>query len=71
MRLDNETSKPILKLFSNLGLHVELAPPYNHRILHAERHIRTWKNHFIATLATCDSCFPLDAWEILVPQNVH
>ena len=29
---------------------------------------RTWKNHFIATLATCDPSFPLEAWEYLVPH---
>lgn len=51
-----------------LGIGVEIAPPYSHRTLHAERHIRTWKNHFSATLSTCDPSFPLDAWEFLVPQ---
>jgi hypothetical protein len=68
VRLDNETSGSLLRLFTNLGIRAELAPPSNHRTLHAERHIRTWKNHFVSTLATCDPSFPLDAWEHLVPQ---
>ncbi len=68
VRLDNEFSTPLLKLFTNLGIRLEVAPPNNHRTLHAERHIRTWKNHFISALSTCDPAFPLDAWEHLVPQ---
>ena len=68
VRLDNEILSPLLQLFSNLGIRLEIAPPNNHRTLHAERHIRTWKNHSIATLATCDPSFPLEAWEYLVPH---
>jgi hypothetical protein len=68
VRLDNETSTSLLRLFTNLGIRPELAPPSNHRTLHAERHIRTWKNHFVSTLSTCDPSFPLDAWEYLLPQ---
>ncbi len=68
VRLDNETSTQLLKLFSNLGMKIEIAPPANHRTLSAERHIRTWKNHFISTLSTCDPSFPLDAWEFLIPH---
>lgn len=41
VRLDNETSSPLLRLFSNLCIQVEIAPPANHRTLKAERHIRT------------------------------
>jgi hypothetical protein len=58
VRLDNEISTPLCKLFSNLGIQHEIAPPNNHCRLHAERHICTWKNHFIAVLSTCDLSFP-------------
>jgi hypothetical protein len=68
VRLDNESSSTLLSLFKSLKIHAEVAPPHNHRTLHAERHIRTWKNHFIATLSTCDPTFPLAAWEFLIPQ---
>jgi hypothetical protein len=68
VRLDNETSTSLLRLFTNLGIKVEIAPPANHRTLKAERHISTWKNHFISTLATCDPSFPMDAWEFLIPH---
>jgi hypothetical protein len=28
----------------------------------------TWKNHFIATLATASSIFPLNQWDRLIKQ---
>jgi hypothetical protein len=68
VRLDNETSTSLLRLFTNLGIKVEIAPPANHSTLKAERHIRTWKNHFISTLATCDPFFPMNAWKFLIPH---
>jgi len=39
-----------------------------HRRNKAERAIRTWKNHFIATLAGVDPDFPMCAWNELIKQ---
>ena len=36
----------------------------------AERVMRTWKNHFIATLATASLKFPLTQWDRLI-QHAH
>ena len=45
-------------------------PPHAHRRNAAERAIRTFKNHFIAGLASTDPTFPLYLWSALVPQAV-
>ena len=37
----------------------ELVPPHCHKQNPAERAIRTFKNHFLAGLASCRSQFPI------------
>jgi hypothetical protein len=39
-----------------------------HRRNAAERAIRTFKDHFIASLCSLDQAFPLHLWDRLVPQ---
>ena len=46
----------------------ELVPPHQYRRNAAERAIRTFKNHFLAGLATCDPDFPIRQWDRLVEQ---
>ena len=66
--LDNEAST-ILKAFLNAeNVEYQLVPPHIHRHKSAERAIRTFKNHFIAGLATTDPNFPLSNWYQLLPQ---
>ena len=43
-------------------------PPHIHRRNSAERAIQTFKNHFIAGLASTDPNFPLSNWCRLLPQ---
>jgi hypothetical protein len=45
-------------------------PPKEHRANAAERAIRTFKNHFISTLCTVDSHFPMAEWDCLLPQTI-
>ncbi len=45
-----------------------LVKPHNHGVNAAERAIQTFKAHFISTLATTDSEFPLQLWDCLTPQ---
>ncbi len=47
---------------------MQLVEPHNHRVNAAERAIQTFKDAFIATLATTDSEFPLQLWDRLMPQ---
>ena len=44
--------------------------PHNHHVNAAERAIQTFKDTFIAALATTDKDFPLQLWDKLMPQ-VH
>ena len=66
VRLDNETSHQ-LEAFIAPHASFKYFAPGNHRASRAERGIRTWKNHFIATLATASSKFPLNQWDQLLP----
>lgn len=66
--MDNECSNDIKQAFKQHNITYQLVPPHMHRRNAAERAIRTFKNHFIAGLATCDPEFPLRAWDLLLPQ---
>ena len=68
-RLDNETSAPLEAFARSNGITIEYCPPHQHRSLKAERAIRTFKNHFIATLGTVYSNFPMQLWDELLPQT--
>lgn len=66
--LDNEASNILRRFLSKQDIAFQLAPPHSHRRNAAERAIRTFKNHFIAGLCTCNKNFPLHLWDLLVPQ---
>ena len=50
---------------------MQLVEPHNHRVNAAERAIQTFKNAFIAALATTDRDFPLQLWDRLTPQVIN
>ena len=66
--LDNEASQELKTAINAKKIQFQLAPPHIHRRNAAERAIRTFKNHFIAALATCDPEFPLYLWDELLHQ---
>lgn len=66
--LDNECSQDLKTAFKTSNVQFQLVPPHIHRRNAAERAIRTFKNHLIAGLATCDPAFPMRAWDLLIPQ---
>ena len=66
--LDNEASADLKKGLKKYGLAYQLVPPHIHRRNAAERAIRTFKNHFLACLATCDPAFPVAEWDRLLFQ---
>ena len=68
--LDNEASKELKVAIKNEDVAYELVPPHIHRRNAAERAIRTFKNHFIAGLASVDPDFPVAQWDRLLPQAV-
>ena len=55
-------------MFDKEGIKYQLVPPHIHRRNAAERAIRTYKNHLIASLYTCDPQFPSREWDRLLPQ---
>jgi hypothetical protein len=69
-RLDNETSKGLIKEIKNKRLKYQIASPGDHRLNHAERAIQTFKNHFIVILYGTDSGFPAKQWDRLIGQAV-
>ncbi|GKY94061.1 hypothetical protein MPSEU_000372700 [Mayamaea pseudoterrestris] len=69
-RLDNEASKALKDYMVSESVDYQLAPPHIHRRNAAERAIRTFINHFTATLCGTDPKFPLHLWDKLLPQCV-
>ena len=68
--LDNETSIELIASIKKENLKFQLAAPHDHQFNPAERAVSTFKNHFIAILASCDERFPKYLWCQLVPQAV-
>ena len=68
--LDNELSDDMRQAIQATDTEIQRVPPHNHRRNAAERAIQTFKNHFIAGLATADPKFPLREWDRLIPQAI-
>ena len=67
-RQDNKTSGPLEAFAIDNNIAIQYCPPHTHRSLKAERAIRTFKNHFIATLCTAAPDFPLTLWDDMLSQ---
>ena len=66
--MDNEISALMETWLDDSVIELELTPVAQHRTNRAERTIRTWKRHFIATLAGIDPECPLALWEDFIEQ---
>ena len=66
--MDNECSATVKKYIKSENINIQLIPPHNHRVNAAERAIATFKEHFIAALATMDTHCPLQLWDEFLPQ---
>ncbi len=67
--IDNKASKHIKTFLTKNDCKLKLVEPHNHYINAAECAIQTFKDAFIAALATTDSNFPLQLWDSrLTPQ---
>jgi hypothetical protein len=66
--MDNQATKHIKKNLTENKCKLQLVEPHNHCVNAAERAIQTFKDAFIAALATTDSEFPLQLWDRLTPQ---
>lgn len=69
--MDNEASTELKDAMKSKNIKYELVPPNIHRRNAAEeRAIRTFKNQFIAGLASLNPKFPMAQWDRLLPQAV-
>ncbi len=66
--MDNQAMKHIKKNLTKNECKLQLVELHNQRVNAAERAIQTFKDAFIAALATTDSKFPLQSWDHLTPQ---
>ncbi len=66
--MDNECSAAVEAYIKSERIGIQLVPPHNHRVNAAERAIATFKEHFIAALATVDAHCPLQLWVEFLPQ---
>ncbi len=69
-RLDNEAPAALKSYMLQQDVDYQLVPPHVHRRNAAERAISTFKDHFIAGLASTDKLFPMHQWCRLIPQCV-
>jgi hypothetical protein len=68
LTLDNEASAALKHFFTANDVEYQLVPTHCHRRNAAELAIRTFKEHFVAGLASVDPTFPLHLWNMLLPQ---
>ncbi len=66
--MDNQATKHIKKILTENKCKLQLVEPHNHCVNAAEQAIQTFKDAFIAALATTVSEFPLQLWDRLTPQ---
>ena len=66
--LDNECSFEVKRAITNTNSTFQLVPPHQHRVNAAEKAIRTFKNHLLSGIATCDPEYPITEWDRLLPQ---
>jgi hypothetical protein len=66
--MDNKCSKAVKAHIKANKMNVHLVPPHNHHIDTAEHAIATFKEHFIAGLATVNKNCPLQLWDEFLPQ---
>ena len=65
---DNECSKAIQNYIMSQNVDWKLVEPDNHQVNAAKRAIQTFKNRFLAGLASVDAGFPLQLWCYLLIQ---
>ena len=67
-KLDNECAKDVMEFIENQNAQFQFTPPDMHRTNSGEKGIQTWKNNFIAGLASLPKEFPIVHWCQLIPQ---
>ena len=63
--MDNQATKHIKKFLTKEQRKLQLVYPHNHQMNATKQSIQTWKDAFIAALATTDQDFPIQLWDKL------
>jgi hypothetical protein len=66
--MDNKCSAAVENYIRSEKINIQLVPPHNHQVNAAEQAIATFKEHFIAALATMGMHCPLHLWDEFLPQ---
>jgi len=66
--MDNKCSAAVEKYIRSEMISIQLVLPHNHQVNAAERAITTFKEHFIAALATVAMHCHLQLWDEFLPQ---
>jgi hypothetical protein len=66
--MGNQATKFIEKNLTKEECQLQLVEPHNHHVNAAKRIIQTFKDAFVAALATTDQDFPLQLWDKLMLQ---
>ena len=66
--MDNECSAAVEKSIKSSKTNIQLVPPHNHCVNATKSAVATFKEHFIAALATVDKLCPLQLWDEFLPQ---
>ncbi len=66
--MDNQATKYIKQFLTKKKCNLLVVKPHNHHVNAAEHAIQTFKDAFIAALATTDCKFPLQLWDKLAPR---
>jgi hypothetical protein len=66
--MDNECSVAVEAYIKSERIGIQLVSLHNHCVNAAEHEIATFKEHFIAALATVDAHYPLPLWDEFLPQ---
>jgi hypothetical protein len=68
--MDNEASSTLKIYLTGNDIACQLFPPHCHRRNTVEQAIRTFKEHFLAVLASVDPDFNMHLWDRIFPQAV-
>ncbi len=69
--MDNQATKHIKKFLTKEECKLQLVESHNHRVNAAEQAMHTFKDAFIAVLATTNQDFPLQIWDKITPQVIN
>ncbi len=66
--MDIECSKAVEEHICTNRMTIQLVPPHNHHVNAAKQAIGTFKEHFVAALATINNLCPLQLWDKFLPK---